>query len=524
MGIIWRALEPGPPSAQQANLAAYCAPHLASTPFTAHPELYDQATVDAYLQHIDDEINLLAAHGIYSLIDMHHKDNFNEYFNNPTSATPWEGEGAPLWAVCTAVAGGGTLAPDTSKQNPSWNYADFNDPALATAADHFWTNDVTGNLQGEFLKTWSAVATHFKDNAWVAGYDPYNEPYDSICSVGTCQDRKLQCFYEGQSLGVASCTATVPPSQAPGLGFLPTIQAIDTRHLTFYESPVATDFGHPETIGWQPFPLPFGKLVLNIHNYAVVGPPVGPNEEDLTMEQVQFDRGQTSTAQTGGPALFMSEFGGGDDVADIAHLTDIADGSLPNTVPVGWTYWAALQLHDPTGSSTERLFTADRTEVQPKGCVLTRAYPEATAGTPLTQSFDPATSAFSLSYTTDPGLTNPDTEIVLPDARYGAGYSAAVTSGAGAVQIASAANANPLVIRNRPGSAATPVSLTVTAANPAACSVNLSSNGGRSPSAPSVLSQLPNTGTVGIAGSLTVALLLLGLAVACAAAVTPRGS
>ena len=46
-----------------------------------------------------------------------------------------------------------------------------------SAYSHFWDNDVVGDLQGEFDAIWTRVAAHFRDNPWVIGYDPFNEPY-----------------------------------------------------------------------------------------------------------------------------------------------------------------------------------------------------------------------------------------------------------------------------------------------------------------------------------------------------------
>ena len=68
------------------------------------------------------------------------------------------------------------------------------------------------------------------------------------------------------------------------------------------------------------------------------------------------------------------------------------------------SYWAGRQNHDPTGNKNERLFDQNRQLVQPKGCVLTRAYARATAGTPKTQNMDTVTSVFDYSYAPDSGL------------------------------------------------------------------------------------------------------------------------
>ncbi|MHB8508087.1 MAG: cellulase family glycosylhydrolase [Candidatus Dormibacteria bacterium] len=465
LGIIWRALEPGPPGLT-ANDPAYCSAHSAGTPFVAHPELFDQRIVDTYLAHIDDTVRLLAAHGIYSLIDMH-QDDWSEFFNNPNGSPPWEGEGAPLWATCTALAGGVPL-PDTSASTATWHEAQFSNPALTPANDHFWVNDVSGNLQGEYLRTWSAVAAHYRGNPWIAGYDAFNEPYDGPYSLGAGFDRKLQCFYAGTSFAPLSC-AQVPGGQAPAQGFIPTIQGVDPGHLIFFEPSVSNDFtlGPPSTIGVAPNEsLPFGGLVYDFHVYGLVGssgaaPPLtecqSPDcayNEDLTMTAQQAVRGQTVTSQPGGPAMMLSEFGAEDNAADINHVATISDGSLTGTVPISWAYWAAMQLHDPTGGNTERLFTFDRKLVEPKGLVMARAYPRATAGTPTSQAFNPDTSVFDYSFVPDHAVTAP-TEVVVPALRYGQGYRVTV-SGA---TVTSACGANPVTLVA--DSAATTVSVHV---------------------------------------------------------------
>ena len=66
---------------------------------------------------------------------------------------------------------------------------------------HFWANDVIGNLQGQFDLVWKTVASYFKNNPWVVGYDPYNEPFstetqDASESTFTGQ---LECFYTGRA-------------------------------------------------------------------------------------------------------------------------------------------------------------------------------------------------------------------------------------------------------------------------------------------------------------------------------------
>jgi endoglycosylceramidase len=453
VGIIWRALEPGTMATPQANDPDFCTPRsLMTKPLKAADDQLDMTKVNAYLAHIDDTVNLLATHGIYSLLDMH-QDDFSEHFNNPSSATPWEGEGAPLWATCTNLTGTTTPAFEGSSMSAGWAEDNIHDPALAMAADHFWSNDVSGNLQGQLIRVWQEVAKHYRNNQSVVGYDPFNEPYDQAFTIiPTAFDSRLQCFYAGSADPNSRCSAFAPPSQAPPVGFIPAIvnAAVDPNHLVFYEGPVVTDYHGIETIGVG-VPLNYPNLVLNFHIYPPVGafgggectsPACGPND-DLAMSDALKARSLTSTAQPGGPAMFASEFGAEDFAPDLAHDAALFDGSVLGSQGVSWAYWSSFQSHDPTGQPNERLITSDRKPVQPKTQVLSRAFPRATAGNPAAgaQKFDPSTAAFDFGYAPDHSISAP-TEIVVPSARYGGGYKITVS----AAQVTSPCGANPVTL------------------------------------------------------------------------------
>ena len=509
VGIIWRGLEPGPASPPGGNVPdnpTYCGAHPANTPFTplaAAAEPFDQATIDAYLANIDSEVNLLAAHGIYSLIDMH-QDAWGEVFNHAAGTTPWEGEGAPFWATCTAG-----LLPNvnTASSDGTWNAGYTHNAAMADAYDHFWNNDVSANLQGEYLRAWQAVAQHYTGNPWVVGYDPYNEPYDTYLTPTALFDARLQCFYGGAVAAATACS--VGNVANPGPGFIPTVNAVDSQHLTFFEEPITTDFGQPLFIGGPVLgKLPFDRLVVNFHVYGLVGAFLGgalgtPGEcatpdcavnENLTMSQFDLGRSLTSTNQPGGPAWLLSEWGAEDNPADLGNVANLADSSPISGTPVSWTYWAALQNHDPTGDPHERLLDSSRQLIQPKDQVIVRAYPRATAGTPTSRSqkYDTTTAAFDFAYAPDHAIAAP-TEIVVPPPRYGGGYkvtvsAAAVTSpcGANPVTLAADPQATAVTVHIEPAAGCVPNFVT-TVCNPA------SPTSANNPCPPNLSANLPNT-------------------------------
>ena len=61
---------------------------------------------------------------------------------------------------------------------------------------------------------------------------------------------------------------------------------------------------------------------------------------------------------------------------------------------VGWIYWSWKYYGDPTGSAAESLVMADG-HLRSTAEVLSRAYPEAVAGTPLQFSYSPQTDVFT---------------------------------------------------------------------------------------------------------------------------------
>lgn len=123
----------------------------------------------SYLDRIRTAIRDAEANGIYVVLDMH-QDAWGKYIATPagTECAPgsepaigWDG--APEWATLTD---GGTTCRRGSRE-----FAD----AVINAFANFY-NDTDG-IQGQFVKTWAAVAREFANETAVAGYDLLNEPH-----------------------------------------------------------------------------------------------------------------------------------------------------------------------------------------------------------------------------------------------------------------------------------------------------------------------------------------------------------
>lgn len=440
LGIIWKGLEPG---TDPIDDAAICTP---GTPREQGPDQFKARVFDTYMDRLESTVSLLAHYGISSLIDMH-QDVYNEAFG---------GEGAPDWAVCTD---GITPKPKLHVENWSVNYTG---PGVAQAYDNFWTNDVVGNLQGEFDTVWTKIAARFRGNPWVVGYDPYNEPYGPGLATeadNPAFDAQLECFYTGrahpgldQNGRPVSC-----PADDPEVGLIPRMEAADPTHVVAYEGNYANDSGLTNHIGAMDYP----RLVLNFHDYCFLHVPNGPEPPGFSsicgpLERQVFDLrakeriNDSTPEQPGGPGWLLTEFGATTDTADLARITSDANASL-----VGWIYWQWIDYDDPTGSHSSALWPP-RKDTASQLKVLAQTYASAVAGTPTSMSFDPDTAAFELQYRSNPKITAPTVVEVPLSTHYPHGYCVRVVG----ARVRSRPGAAIVDIENGPTATTVSVSLT----------------------------------------------------------------
>jgi endoglycosylceramidase len=377
-----------------------------------------------------------------------HQDVFNEAF---------DGDGAPNWAVCT------NGAPNVDPPG-RWSL-NYGTPAAGAAFRNFWTNDVRGNLQGEFDRVWAAVAGYFRSNPWVLGYDPFNEPFStSLVTFGDRRfDDQLHCFYTGRQYAGPPAKGVPPlscPPQDPAVGVIPTILGADPTHLVFFEPDIYGSRGAPEFLGSMDFP----RLVFNVHVYCGYRSPVTGNPTDLPACAAQDARslatraddrpGFASASQPDGPAWMVTEFGASSNPVLLRAFTNQLDRTL-----VGWNYWAWKYYADPTGSAAESLVMASG-RLRSTATVLSRPYPEAVAGRPTLVSSDPATGAFDLAYVANPAVRAPTVVFLPTDLHYPDGYCARATGG----RVRSAPGSSLLQVTNRAHAGLVTVSVT-----PGAC-------------------------------------------------------
>jgi endoglycosylceramidase len=156
----------------------------------------------------------------------------------------------------------------------------------------------------------------------------------------------------------------------------------------------------------------------------------------------------------------MTEFGASLDPAPVTQVAGLTDSSF-----LSWIYWTyanktPFKIVTPgLPAKPEQqgiVFDLGKSREganlnSPIFKALTRPYPVAIAGTPISFAFDPSTQIFRLQYRntgTDSALRNKETVIVLPTSLYPKGYrvevsGAKVTSTAGAKFLQLVAEGDP---------------------------------------------------------------------------------
>jgi endoglycosylceramidase len=379
----------------------------------------------AYLDSIEQTVQTLHEHGIHVILDMH-QDAYSGAFG---------GEGAPAWAV-----------QDGGLPNPELPFPlnVFFNPAETHAWNAFWSNADASDgigLENHYAQMLEYVASHFKDNPNVAGFEIMNEPYSGSQTLPSLFGSP---FFEAQQL-------TPFYDQAASA-----IRAVDPNTPVFFEpSQLPSTAGLPTHLGT----VDAANTVYSFHAYCQF--PLGPLGCLPNMGGVVSNAEAYATAHN--IPAFMTEFGASSNVTAIAHTMQPADQNL-----IGWTEWAYTGHGDITGSpDTEGLVfdpnqppTGDNVNIANLE-TLAQPYPQVVAGTPNSWSFDNGT--FQFSYTTamvDGSVdfaAGAQTTISTPVVEFPDGYQVTVDGG----HVVSAANAPELVIASDAG--ATTVSVTVTA-------------------------------------------------------------
>jgi endoglycosylceramidase len=381
----------------------------------------------SYLNEIAREGQVLSEHHIYTLLEAH-QDIYGPALG---------GDGFPPWATLTD---GVPILPHSA--------LDIEAPATDRAFDNLYAN--TDGIGAEFARAWSVMASAFRSNPLMLGYDLFNEPYpgsqDPTCmqpaGCPAFDDLSLQPFETRLALGV---------------------RRADRRTVVFYEPHIYFDFG----VGsWLTKPLSsVGPAGFAFHDYCLAPIFAGqPDHESSapgyqscpTEDEHVMQNAASTSARMNAPSL-LDEFGDTQDLADIERMVQLADSHME-----GWMYWSYKDWIDaPGGVGSGALFDDsdhNATLRETKLAVLSEPYPQATAGTPVAYQYDPSSDTFTYSYTPNPAIHAP-TIVFVPALHYRNGYRVDVTG----ARVVSAPGAAQLKLANDRG--ARTVRLTVTGAS-----------------------------------------------------------
>jgi len=353
------------------------------------PGVYDED----YLDRVAERLAWFADAGIYVVLDMH-QDVYGKY--DSEGRGPIGYNGAPPWAF---LAEGGAFARDPS----NW-FLDYLDDAVMNAFDNFWDHATHPELQDRYAAAWAHVATRFRDDPNVLGYDLMNEPwagtavYGGLAAIEAFDSGAYQAFLE-------RCIAT--------------IRAVDADGWIFYEPRAAgPNDGQRSYIGVLADPRSGEPRLAYFPHYYSLGPDITGmwDPEDDSLERWAASRKTEIDLQVA--PMLIGEWGTGRHVTNWREYLEAAARMADHTTS-GWTYWEyGLGGWGPVDAQRNETETAD---------VLVRAYPQRVAGTPSLVDYDPEQRVLRLEFEAKSGVMGP-TEIYVPVARrYPEGFELATS-------------------------------------------------------------------------------------------------
>lgn len=360
----------------------------------------------AYLDRIAAEVDMLASHGIRTLLD-NHQDGLG---------SPWGGNGFPAWVI--------HARPLPGEPNPGFpmNYLM---PSMSAGWTEVWNNtygalDYLGQALG-------AVANRVKGHPGVMGIELLNEPWPGLGFL-TCYPFGCPAFDARYQRALTELTNAVRVKD-PGM-------------TVFWEPNVTWNQLMPSNLG-RSAPIP-SNVVFAPHDYCTPSQlaiylhlPKELRDACPLQHGVTWGNINSLTDRTHIPTV-IGEFGD-NDVAVLDNTLAPADKHF-----TGWQYWPAFANKYPFDSGP----VADK---------LVRTYPWATAGLPQAMKYNSANGDFAYRYVPRPAGRS--TEIYVSDIKYPNGYTVDIVGGvvtsapnARVVTIA-ASGGGPVTIKiNRPGS------------------------------------------------------------------------
>ena len=415
LGVIWEAVE-------------------------RQPGVYDME----YLQKVEEIINTLGKNGIYTMVDAH-QDAFSRNFC---------GEGVPYFYtnelgydkqcnanIVTQFLGfvgtcknldyfnftydeNGLPVIDDCKKNSFIEYhflAEF-----SSAYKKFYEN--VNNIQDKFVEFWKVVATKFKGNKYVLGYDLWNEPSPG----GFLEDFK-----------------NIIPGRPDLYSVLPlykkvneALRDIDPNYILYFENtPIPDTLPIMGGLVWGTMKEKPGDdnepQVYNFHSYCCVsGANACENGEASLKNSLnlcpKFHKNKFKTEMDNARnnlhvPMFVTEFGACSDSQacynEIMNVVSICEENF-----ISWSYWNYKPYGDHTTTAIqlveyEGIYNPDGTVQTIKEKSLSRAYVPYYQGLPIDFKFEEGSSTnFETSFEYHSDIEVPTVLFYNKDFFYANGY------------------------------------------------------------------------------------------------------
>ena len=327
-------------------------------------------TLDAaYLARMHATVDIARQAGLLVLIDFH-EDAYSKEIGE---------DGAPLWAISPAptMLLGGPL-DDLGQRRAS--------PQVLAAFDTFFAGVGAGaRLRTRFSSMAAAVATSFRDDTAVVGYELFNEP---IAAPGD-----LDRFH----LEVATA-----------------VRAADPRHLVMFEPSAARNLLDRAPLPSVPFPVAGGVYAPHIYTLSLNG----SDAQRMAMTRSSLRPSwvsATNEARAWHTPMLVTEWGYGPDGIRAGEYFAF-EQDLQDEFGVSAVFWVWKERSQGGWGLFDYDAASDTwTERATMRAQLARVMPEAIAGWPHTYAYDRTTHRFELRFTGDANVTAP-TRVYVPAA------------------------------------------------------------------------------------------------------------